>query len=124
MDALRIAGDDCYWLSDWKTAVDYYRRYLEKNRSGVVGDAARRSYAYALESISKYEEAGSAYDALVGKFDRESSAEFLMASARCQMALSKPEEAVKRLQRVLDEFAETGAAASARVRLAEIQAAR
>ena len=120
IDALRIAGDDCYWNADWKTAVDYYRRYLEKNRSGVVSDAARRSYAYALESDRQYKAAADQFETLVGKFDRESSSEFLSAAARCYRALGQPDEAVKRLRRVLDEFGETSQAMSARVRLGEL----
>ena len=124
LDALRIAGDDAFWSGDFKTATEEYRRYLEKDKNGPLSDAVRRSYAYALESTSQFDEASRLYDGLAGKFDRESSAEFLVASARCQMALHRPEEAIKRLQRVLDEFAETSSAASARVRLAEIQASR
>ena len=120
VDALRIAGDDCYWNGDWKTAVDYYRRYLEKNRSGVVSDAARRSYAYALESDRQYKAAAGEFETLVGKFDRESSAEFLSAAARCYRALGQPDEAAKRLRRVLDEYGETTQAMSARVRLGEL----
>jgi tetratricopeptide (TPR) repeat protein len=120
VDALRMAGDDCYWNSDWKTAVDYYRRYLEKNRSGVVSDAARRSYAYALESDRQHKAAAEQFESLVGKFDRESSAEFLSAAARCYRALGQPDEAVKRLRRVLDEYGETSQALPARVRLGEL----
>lgn len=124
LDARRIAGDDAFWSGDFKAAVDEYRRYLEKDKGGVMADAVRRSFAYALESTNQFDEAARTYDSLVGKFDRESSAEFLSASARCYAALGKPDDAVKRLQRVIDEFAETSAAANARVRLAEIQAAR
>jgi len=120
VDALRIAGDDCYWNGDWKTAVDYYRRYLEKNRSGVVSDAARRSYAYALESDKQYKAAADQFESLVGKFDRGSSAEFLAAAARCYRALGQPDEAVKRLRRVLEEYGETPQALTARVRLGEL----
>ena len=107
VDALRLAADD-------------YRRYLEKNRSGVVSDAARRSYAYALENGGQYKAAADLFDSLVGKFDRESSAEFLTAAARCYRALGQPDEAAKRLRRVIDEFGDTSQAMSARVRLGEL----
>jgi tetratricopeptide (TPR) repeat protein len=120
VDALRIAADACFWLGDFKPATDYYRRYLEKNRGGVVSDAARRSYAYALESDLQYKAAADLYESLVGKFDRESSAEFLYAAARCYRALGQPDEAAKRLRRVLDEFGETSQALAARVRLGEL----
>lgn len=120
VDALRIAGDDCFWNGDWKSAVDYYRRYLEKVRSGVMSDAARRSYAYALESDRQYKAAADQFESLIGKFDRESSAEFLAGAARCYRALGQPEEAAKRLRRVLDEFGETSQALSARIRLGEL----
>jgi tetratricopeptide (TPR) repeat protein len=119
-DALRIAADDCFWTGDYKSAVDYYQRYLGKVKSGVVGDAARRSYAYALESDRQYKAAADQFESLIGKFDRESSAEFLAASARCYRALGQPEEAAKRLRRVLDEFGETSQAQNARVRLGEL----
>ena len=120
VDALRLAGDDAFWNGDWKSAVDYYRRYLEKNRRGVVSDATRRSYAYALESDGQHKAAAEQYDALVGRFDRESSAEFLSGGARCYRALGQPQEAVKRLQRILSEFGETSHAVTARVRLGEL----
>jgi len=121
VDALRLAGDDAFWKGDWKGAVDYYRRYLAKNRSGLVSDATRRAYAYALESDGQLQPAADQFDALVGKFDRESSAEFLMAAARCQRGLGRPDEAVKRLQRVLDEFGESSYASTARIRLGELR---
>ena len=121
VDALRLAGDDAFWNGDWKGAIDYYRRYLEKNRSGLVSDATRRAYAYALESDGQYQAAADQFDALVGKFDRDSSAEFLMAAARCRRELRQPEEAAKRLQRVLDEFGETSYAMTARIRLGELR---
>lgn len=124
VDALRIAGDDAFWLGDFKGAADSYKQYLDKKRTGIVADAVRRSYAYALESSAQPAEASREYDALVGRFDRESSAEFLAASARCQQALGQNAEAVKRLQRILDEFGETSYAQSARVRLGELGAAR
>ena len=121
VDALRLAGDDAFWNGDWKSAVDYYRRYLEKNRSGLVSDAARRAYAYALESDGQYQAAADQFEALVGKFDRESSAEFLVAAARCHRALGQPDQTAQRLQRVLDEFGETSQAPTARIRLGELR---
>ena len=120
VDALRIAGDDCFWTGDYKSSVDYYRRYLDKVRGGVVHDAARRSYAYALESDRQYKAAADVFESLVGKFDRESSAEFLGGAARCYRELGQVEEAAKRLRRILDEFGETSQAISARVRLGEL----
>lgn len=120
VDALRLAGDDAFWNGDWKSSADYYRRYLEKNQRGVVSDATRRGYAYALESAGQHQPAAEQFEALVGKFDRESSGEFLAASARCHRALGQPQEAAKRLRRVLDEYGETSHAATARIRLGEL----
>ena len=120
VDAVRIAADDAFWLGDWKASTDYYRRYLEKNRSGAVSDAVHRSYAYALENDRQYKAAAELFESLVGKFDRESSAEFLSAAARCYRALGQTGEAVKCLRRVLDEFGETSQAMTARVRLGEL----
>jgi tetratricopeptide (TPR) repeat protein len=120
VDALRIAADDCFWTGDYKSSVDYYHRYLDKVRGGVVHDAARRSYAYALESDRQYKAAADVFESLVGKFDRESSAEFLAGAARCYRALGQVDEAAKRLRRVLDEFGETSQAINARVRLGEL----
>ena len=120
VDALRLAGDDAFWNGDWKGAADYYRRYLEKNKSGVVSDAARRGYAYALESAGQHQAAAEQFEMLVGRFDRESSAEFLTAAARCYRQLGRRDEAVKRLRRVVDEFGEASQAMTARVRLGEL----
>lgn len=120
-DALRIAGDAAYWRGNWKEAVTAYKAYLGKRGSGLMGDIVRRSLAYALESDKQYAEASKLYDGLVGAFDRESSAEFLAAAARCQEALGNKPEAVKRLQRLADEFGETSQALRARVRAAELQ---
>ena len=92
VDALRIAADDCFWTADYKSSVDYYRRYLDKVRGGVVHDAARRSYAYALESDRQYKAAADVFESLVGKFDRESSAEFLAGGARCYRGLGQVDE--------------------------------
>lgn len=124
VDALRIAGDDAYWLGDFKGAADSYKKYLGKKSSGTVADAARRSYAYALESGGQPAAAATEYEALVGRFDRESSSEFLSAAARCYQTLGQPAEALKRLQRLVDEFGETSYAQSARVRMGELGAAR
>ncbi len=122
IDAHRIAGDDHYWMGDFKSAADEYKRYLDKQSTGSLADGVRRSYAYALESSNRSKDAAPLYDGLVGKFDRESSAEFLSAASRCYVASGQKAEAVKRLQRILDEFGETSVANSARVRLAELQA--
>ena len=46
----------------------------------------------------------------------------VFASARCYRLMSKPEEAVKRLQRLVDEFGETTTANRARIELAEVTA--
>jgi tetratricopeptide (TPR) repeat protein len=123
-DAHRLAGDNAYWSGDFKTAVGEYRAYLAKQKSGVVADATRRSLAYALESDLKFAEAAPIYDQLVGVFDRESSAEFLMASARCHLQMKQPAEAVKRLQRLVDEFGESSVAMRARQEIGEIQGAQ
>lgn len=123
-DAHRLAGDNAYWSGDFKTAIGEYRAFLAKQKSGVVADAARRSLAYALESDLKFAEAAPIYDQLVGVFDRESSAEFLMASARCHLQMKQPAEAVKRLQRLVDEFGESSVAMRARQEIGEIQGAQ
>lgn len=120
VDALRISGDNAYWLGNWKDAITQYKAYLAKQGSGTMGDVVRRSLAYSYESDKQYAEAVKLYDGLVGAFDRESSAEFLAASARCQEALGAKAEAAKRLQRLLDEFGETSHASRARVKLAEL----
>ncbi len=109
-DAHRLAGDNAYWLGDYKAAVDEYRKFLAGAPSDMLTDAGRRSLAYALENSKQYQEASDLYDGLVGKFDRESSAEFLAASARCRVALNQPAEAAKRLQRLLDDFGDTSLA--------------
>ena len=124
LDAHRQAGDAAYWGGDFKTSVAEYRRYLAKHPSGLLADAARRSVAYALESDRQYLDAAREYEALVGHFERGSSAEFLQAAARCYLAATQPEQAVARLQRLVDEFGETDAANQARIELAELQVAR
>ena len=123
-DAHRQAADAAYWGGDFKTAVAEYRRYLATTPGGLLADAARRSLAYALESDRQFAEAVKEYDALVGHFDRSSSAEFLLAGARCLAAARQIPPAIQRLQRVLDEFGETEYANQARTELAEIQAIR
>ncbi len=122
IDAHRLAGDDAYWSGDFKTAVTEYRTYLTKSSKGLLADGVRRSLAYALESDRQYAEAAKLYTQLVGTFDRESSAEFLAAAARCERAAGHKDEAAKLLQRMLDEFGETSYANAARVDLAELTA--
>lgn len=140
VEAHRVAGDDAYWRGepgDFQRSVDEYRAYLKQRRSGLLADAGRRSLAYALESNagvlksqgktseaeSQLREAAATYEGLVGKFaDRESSAEFLFGAARCYRQLSQPQEAAKRLKRLVDEFGETATANRARIELAEVTA--
>jgi len=121
-DAHRLAGDNAFWSGDFRTAADEYGRYLARVKSGPLADAVRRSHAYALESAGQPQAAAELYERLVGTFDRESSAEFLAAAARCHLALGRKDEAVKRLQRLVDEFGETTYAATARIHLAELKA--
>ena len=123
IDSHRLAGDDAFWSGDFKTAVTEYKQYLDKVKSGLLADAARRSYAYALDSDGQYLEAAKVYEGLVGKFDRTSSAEFLVAAARCYRQLGRPAEALPRLRRVDQEFGETSYAQAARIRIAELTAA-
>ena len=122
IEAHRLAGDNDYWLGDFKGAVAEYRRYLDKVKTGLLADAARRSLAYSLESAGQFKEAADTYESLVGKFDRESSAEMLYASARCHRLLNQPAEAIKRLQRLVDEFGETQMANRARIAQGELGA--
>lgn len=123
IDAHRQAGDAAYWGGDFKTAIAEYRRYLAQRKTGLLADAARRSLAYALESDKQSLEAAKEYEALVGRFERSSSAEFLLAAARCYRQAGQPTTAVQRLQRLVDEFGETEYANPARIELAELQAA-
>jgi tetratricopeptide (TPR) repeat protein len=123
-DARRLAGDNAFWSGDFKTAVTEYQAYLAKEKTGLLADAARRSLAYALESAKRPAEAVPIYESLVGKFDRESSGEFLAAAARCYRALNQPAEAVKRLQRLVVEFGETSYAQRGRIELAELSPPR
>jgi tetratricopeptide (TPR) repeat protein len=119
-DALRIAGDDAYWRGNWKDAITDYKGYLAKVKSGVLAATVQRSLAYALESDGQFAEASSMYDQVVGQLDRESSGEFLFASARCQLALGKSDEAKKRYQRILDEFPDSSYQLQARIELAKL----
>jgi tetratricopeptide (TPR) repeat protein len=121
VDAHRLAGDDAFWLGDYKSAVGEYRKYLEGEHDDLLASAGHRSLAYALDSDKQYAEAATTYTGLVGKFDRESSAEFLAAAARCQQAAGRPADAVKSLQRLVDEFGETSYANRARMDLAALQ---
>jgi len=122
LDARRLSGDDAYWTGDFKTAITEYKAYLAKSSSGLLADGVRRSLAYSLESAGQYADASKAYTELVGRFDRESSAEFLAAAARCERAAGHNAEAAKLLQRLLDEYGETSFANAARVDVAEISA--
>jgi tetratricopeptide (TPR) repeat protein len=128
IDAHRLSADSHYWRGvlqnlpdEYKAAIGEYREFLSHVKTGALADAARRSLAYALESDHQDAEAAKFYDGLVGKFDRESSAEFLTAASRCYETLQKKPEAIQRLQRVIDEFGDTSYAASARVHVAELQ---
>jgi tetratricopeptide (TPR) repeat protein len=121
-DAHRLAGDAAFWSGDFKTAITEYRRYLDRDKSGLLADAVRRSLAYSLESDRQFAEAAKIYDDLIGHFDRTSSAEFLSSSARCYRELKQPAEAVKRLQRLVDEFGETAYSGPAQIELAELKA--
>ena len=122
LDAHRLTGDDAFWSNDYKTAITEYKTYLAKSSKGLLADGVRRSLAYSLESDRQYAEAAAVFTQLIGKFDRESSAEFLGAAARCQTAAGHKDEAEKLLQRLLDEFGETSFANMARIDLAELTA--
>ena len=122
-DAHRLMGDASFWSNDYKTAVAEYRRYLPKAPKGVLTDAATRSLAYALEDDHQPAEAAKLYESLVGKFDRESSGEFLAAAARCHLATNDREGAKKVLERLLSEYGETSYARNARIEVAELSVA-
>ena len=124
IEAHRLAGDNAYWVGNFKDAVAEYRRYLDKEKRGLLANAGRRSLAYALESDHQYLEAARLYEKLVGVFDRTSSAEFLTAAARCDRLAGRTAEAMQRLQRVDQEFGETSYAQAARIELAELSAAK
>ncbi len=120
IDAYRLQGDAAYWTGDFKMAADQYKKYLEHRQRGLLADAVRRSLAYAYESNGQYALAMPLYDQLVGTFDRESSAEFLMAAARCANQLHQATEATRRLKRIADEFGDTSQMARAREMLGEL----
>ena len=119
-DSHRLAGDDAFWTGDFKTAITEYRAYLERHKNGLLADAVRRSLAYALESDRQYTEAAAAYEALVGVFDRESTAEFMVAAARCAREAGNTQHATELLKRMLSEFGSSGYAPMARIELAEM----
>ena len=123
IDAHRVAGDDQFWLGKFKESAAEYRLYLATKKSGLVADAVRRSLAYALESDLQYKDAEVVFEGLVGRFDRESSAEFLYAAARCYRQLNQPKEAEVVLKRLLDEYGETSYATRARILREELAAA-
>jgi TolA-binding protein len=122
-DAHRLMGDAAFWSNDYKTAVAEYRRYLPKAPKGVLSDAATRSLAYALENDHQPAEAAKLYESIVGKFDRESSAEFLAAAARCKRATGDRAGAKQLLERLVSEFGETSYARNARLAIAELSVA-
>ena len=137
-EAHRLAGDDAFWRDapDYRRAAEEYRAYLAHRKTGMLADGARRSLAAALEgeaaslqrrgapeAEARYRDAASTYEGLVGKMpDRESSAEFLLSAARCYRRINQPQEAARRLQRVIAEYGETASANRARVELAEVTA--
>ena len=123
-DAHRVAGDNAYWTTDYAGAVKEYRLFLDKSHPGVLEDVVKRSYAYALEANKQYKDAIPVYDQLVGRFDREASGEFLAAGARCALALGQRDEALKRYQRILDEFGDSSYAQVARVWVGELGGAK
>jgi len=119
-DAHRLVGDASYWNSDFKTAIGEYRKYLAKEKPGVLADAATRSLAYALENDHQYTEAAKTYEGLVGRLDRESSAEFLAAAARCLRLAGDRDGARQRLDRLVHEYGDTSYARLARIEAAEL----
>lgn len=119
IDAHRLAGDNAYYDANYKAAIEEYRAFLAREKTGLLAEGVRRSLANALESAGENEEAARTYAGLVGLFDRETSAEFLASAARCELAAKRPAEAVKYLQRIVDEFGETSSAGLARVLIAE-----
>ncbi len=122
IEAHRLAGDNAYWSGDYKTAISEYRAYLGRQKKGLMADAATRSLAYALESDKQFQEAAKSYESLIGRFDRESSAEFLAAAARCYRGLNQNAEAIKSLQRLVNELGETSFSHLARIEIAELSA--
>jgi TolA-binding protein len=123
IEAHRLAGDDAFWNGDFQTAVLEYRGYLDRVKTGLLADAARRSLAYSLESSGQTLEAAKVYEELVGRLDRTSSAEFLVGAARCYRQAGQPAEAIQRLERVEREFGDTFYGQQARIELGELRAA-
>lgn len=119
-DALRIAGDAAFWLSDAKDAVASYESYLKANGSGLVADGVRRSLAYAYENAGRAEDAAKMFDRVAGAFDRESNAEMLNSAGRCWLAANKPENAKKSWQRILDDFPDASYQLQARIELGRL----
>jgi tetratricopeptide (TPR) repeat protein len=121
-DAHRLVGDNAFWTGDYKTAIEEYRAYLSTASSGgILADAARRSLAYALETDGQYAEAATTYLGLVGKFDRESDGEMLLAAGRSHLAAGMTAEAKQDLERLANEFGDTSSARRGRELLAEIE---
>jgi TolA-binding protein len=119
-DALRLMGDDQYWLGQFKDAAESYRKYLRRQKTGLLADAVRRSLAYALESNRQFDEAAKIYLELAGRLDRESAADCLMGAARCYRATGNTREAADLYRRVSSDYGETSRARAARLSLAEI----
>ena len=124
IDGHRLAGDDAYWSGDFKTAVREYQAYLSRAKTGLLADIVRRSLAYALETDKQYAPASSLYQQLVGRFDRETSAEFLMDAARSEREAGHKADAIRLLQRLTNEFGETSYGNAARIEIAELSAQR
>ena len=119
LDARRLVGEDAFWTGDFKKAVPEFKYYVD-HAQGELADAARRSLAYALESDKQYPEAAQNYEKLVGKYDHESSAEFLFAAARCYRLANQRDKAIPALQRLVNEFGETSFSNRARIELGEL----
>lgn len=119
LDARRLVGEDAFWTGDFKKAITEFKYYVD-HAKGELADAARRSLAYSLESDKQYLEAAQNYEKLIGKYDHESSAEFLFAAARCYRQANQKDKAVQALQRLVTEFGETSYANRARIELGEL----
>lgn len=120
-DAHRLAGDDAFWMGDYKAAIEDYRAYLKDAPQGILADAAHRSLAYALETDGQYAEAATTYLSLVGKFDRESDGEMLLAAGRSHIAAGMNAEAKQDLERLTGQYGETSSARRGRELLAEVE---
>ncbi len=118
-DALRLIGDDQYWIGNFKESINQYRKYLEHEKKGMLADGVRRSLANALESDRQFAEAAKVYLELAQRLDRESAVDCMMGAARCYRATGRIPEAAQIYRRVADEFGETSLAATARLYLAE-----